>query len=275
MRIGIFTGFSTDSRVRATVESFVEGIRHLEEDFFVAREYQPCDVAVVWGISSKRAIERTAYRDVVRRKQPNTICLERGFVRRDEYYSVGWYNTGGLGDYCVAGEVPCDRWAALGVELQGWQLRDGVLLLCGQVPHDTSVQHIDYPRWLQAAANELRKRTNTEVIYRPHPLFADLDVRGVSRSSRTLAEDFRRAKAVITFNSTTAVESVIAGIPTYSFDRRSLAYEVSSHSFKTIEKPPTFAREQWAHRLAYKQWHIDEIACGKPWLHLKRRLQAQ
>ncbi len=273
MRLGVFKGYSTDKRVNATVDAFAQGLEHLGENFFVGTEYEPCDVAVIWGITSKRALQNTAYRDAVRQQQNNTICIERGFVNRENYYSVGWYNTGGLGDYFNSDIYSDDRWSKLKVELREWKTTGEVILLCGQVPHDTSVQHIDYRKWLTAAARELLKRSGRKIVFRPHPLFQDIEIEGVERSNRTLIEDFERAFAVVTFNSTTAVDSVIAGIPTYSFDKRSMAYEVTSHSFKTLDNPPTFEREAWANRLAYTQWHIDEIRQGKPWLHLKNRLQ--
>lgn len=274
MRIGVFRGHSTDARVKATVEAFISGLRHLGADFFVDVEYRPCDVAVIWGISSKRAVEKTRYRDVVRASQPNTIVIERGFVDREWHYSVGWGDTGGLGDYCCRG-APGDRWAKLGVELKPWRAEGETVLLCGQIPHDTSVQHVDYVAWLRSAAGELRKYTKRPVVYRKHPLLSyDIGpIEGAVASSDSLDADLARAHVVVTFNSTVGVESVIAGIPTLSFDRRSMAYPVSAHRFADADAPARPERLAWAHELAYSQWHIDEIAVGAPWLHLRRRFE--
>ena len=97
MRIGVFKGYSTDERVKNTIEAFIQGLAYINADYFVATEYEDCDVAVIWGITSNRAFKKTKYRDQIREKQRHTIVIERGFIKRDLCYSVGWRNTGGLG----------------------------------------------------------------------------------------------------------------------------------------------------------------------------------
>lgn len=275
MRIGVFKGHSTDARVQSTVESFIKGLVYLGADYFVDIEYRDCDVAVIWGVMSKHATRKTRYRDEVRNAQQNTIVMERGFVRRDIYYSVGWGDTGGRGDYLNA-NAPSDRWEKLGVELAPWRTNGEAVLICGQIPHDTSVQHVDYIEWLRTTIMEVRRRTGREVIFRKHPLLA-YDIgpfEGVTLSTDTLENDFKKAHAVITFNSTAGVEAVVEGIPAFSFDRRSMAYDVTSHDLADLENPLRPDRTAWANALAYSQWSIDEIERGEPWLHLKRRFDA-
>ena len=51
-----------------------------------------------------------------------------------------------------------------------------------------------------------------------------------------------------------------------------MVYDITSHDAACIEDPVTPDRSDWAAKIAYKQWHIDEIERGEPWLHLKRKL---
>jgi hypothetical protein len=83
-------------------------------------------------------------------------------------------------------------------------------------------------------------------------------------------EDLQGAHAVVTFNSNTGVDAVIAGVPIFTIDRGSMAWEVSDHDLSEIEKPNLYDREQWAHNLAYTQWTMAEMAGGWAWSHLFR-----
>ena len=171
-KIGVFRGHSGDPRVKNTVDSFIEGLKFLGEDVFVDTEFRECDVAVIWGISSKRHHKKTKYRDLVRKEQTNTIVIERGFLKREAYYSVGWGDTGGLGDY-VTEDVPFDRWEKLGVSLEPWRTTGNSVVVCGQVPHDTSVQHVDYSAWVQSTIQEIRSHTDRQIVFRQPPFVSE------------------------------------------------------------------------------------------------------
>jgi len=272
VKIGVFLGNSTDSLVQQTVEAFISGLDSLGENFFVSKDYQKCDVAVIWGITSNRALKKTKYRDQIRSAHPHTIVIERGFIKRDDYFSVGWGDTGGLGDY-VNSNVGEDRWNLLNVPMSDWKKDGDYILVCGQVAHDTAVQHVDYRTWLKQKIESLRVTSNRPIVFRPHPLYkGELGpFSGVTTSKKSLEDDFSSAFAVVTLNSTSGVESVLEGIPTFSFHKRSMVYEVSNHHDIQVNQPQKPDRQDWAHKIAYSQWSTDEISCGKPWLHLKQR----
>ena len=99
MRVGVYQNTEKDERVVAALAAFKEGLTHLGVDWFEGGSSyrQPCDVAVLWGIASAQ-FPHTNYRDRVRMAQKNTIVLERGFVKRDDYFAAGWGDTGGYAD---------------------------------------------------------------------------------------------------------------------------------------------------------------------------------
>jgi hypothetical protein len=69
----------------------------------------------------------------------------------------------------------------------------------------------------------------------------------------------------VTFNSNSAVDAVLAGVPAYVEDEGGMAFDVASHTVGEIHRPD---RAQWAHDLAYCQWTVDEMASGATWEHL-------
>jgi hypothetical protein len=66
----------------------------------------------------------------------------------------------------------------------------------------------------------------------------------------------------VTLNSSVAVATVLAGIPTATLDEGAMAWEVTSHTPDTIATPD---RTEWLHWLAWTQWTHDEIREGLPW----------
>lgn len=260
MKVGVYSNTERDQRVIDALEAFKTGLNHLGVDWFFGGSVyrQPCDVAVIWGIASER-FPHTNYRDMIRMAQPNTIVMERGFVKRDEYYAAGWGDTGGYADFCNKG-MPSDRWEALGVELQPMKEDGDYILVLGQVPWDTAVQHIDYPRWLKDTVATLTSAEDLRVRLRNHPLLPETKRFSFPKCEvsykKTLEEDFAGASQVIACNSTGLVDATIAGVPTIACDGRAMC------------PAPGASREQWGADIAYAQWTLDEFRSGKAFEHL-------
>ena len=182
MLVGIFTPFDKDWAHHEALIAFAEGIP--EPDRFVARVevYQPCDVAVVFGVE-KKAVPYSKHRGGIIQQQlrqgRRLIVLETGYVRREQYYAAGWgawypdKQTGLNGRAWFHNHMmPDDRWKALGVELKPWRTNGQHIVLCGQIPWDASVQHSDHLAWVRATADEILRRWDRPLIFRPHPLYS-------------------------------------------------------------------------------------------------------
>lgn len=262
MRAIIYTGGETDARVVAARTAFGDGLTKLgvEWDHKNPRallDAKPAvdDIAVIWGVSSKK-FAHTAYRDYVRSRHYNTICIEVGFVRRDDYYSVG-RGRPGLWEGYHADISPPDRWDTLDIPLGYGTPCGRYTLVCGQIPHDTNVQDIDYDAWLYAECKDALKYM--PVRFRNHPLREDIPrlPKYVDVSERSLEEDLSEAQTCVAWNSNALVDASIAGIPAIARGPRSMA-----------RLNAQLPRQQWARNLAYCQWTLDEMREGLPWLHL-------
>lgn len=266
--VGVFTPRSPLDHVHllAAAADGIEGARLHP----VEKGYVDCDTAVVFGVG-KRAVPSSHNRGAViyehrfRERRP-LIIIERGFVHRDRYYGIALNGLNGMGDFRNRNSPP-DRWEELGVEIKPWVDRpNGTILVCGQVPWDASVQHQDHVAWCRGVVNFCKEHSPSEVVFRPHPDVADHDY-GIEPSTRTFEEDVSGARCVVTFSSTASAMAVLEGVPIFTTDKGSVAWDVGTHDItpELLAEPPRPDRAQWAYNLAYAQWTEGEMREGLPW----------
>ena len=133
---------------------------------------------------------------------------------------------------------------------------------------DVQVQDTDHCAWCRETVEHFDRRGVT-VWFRPHPKIEDIADYGVDPrfiKLGSLGDTLRIARAFVTWNSTSAVDSVVAGVPTVAMDRGSMAYPVAAHDLDHLDYSPT--RHRWLAGLGYSQWTLDEMRAGLPWRHL-------
>jgi hypothetical protein len=261
------------------LRAFMEGTKKIDSDVSIgsAEECVEADIAVIFGVG-KKAVPQSKIRGMIfdRREYLGkpTIVLEKGYVKRDLYYAAGWDGLNGRANF-MNNNMPLDRWNALGVDLEPYTLTGSDLLICGQVPWDASVQHIDYIQWLGNLIGLLNKMSSRKIVLRPHPLAVKATPSFINseRSDHSLEYDLDRAFCVLTLNSNTGVDALIAGKPVFSFDCGSMIYNVSNRDLEKIENPQLLDRQQWANNIAYAQWTLEEMADGRAWLHLTTNIK--
>lgn len=232
--------------------------------------YVGCDVAVIFGLVKRSFAPSFRKAEIIAAhgRKP-LLVVERGYVHRDRYWSAGWGGINGRADFRNM-SVPSDRWNALGVELKSWRHIDGPVLVCGQVPWDVSVQDSDHIKWVRSTVSAITGM-GKPALFRPHPEAVKRGVDydpGCETSRDSLEADLARAAAVVTFNSNAGVDAVIAGVPTVTMDRGSMAWDTTGHGLDNLGRIPTPDRAEWANRIAYAQWTLDEMTSGLAWQHI-------
>lgn len=222
---------------------------------------QEADVIVTWGWRQDAVI------DAARAKNIPILVMERGNIQpREEWISCGW---NGLGNRAIyAPSLGPERWETFFAHhLRPWKpTLEGFSLVCGQIPGDKALRGQDIVGWSKKIIEELLA-LNREVRFRPHPqanIFGEVwRPHNVMVLEGSLAEAFLNASEVSTFNSTVAVEAVLAGISTVTFDLGSMAWDVTRYC---LEEPKVFPdRAMWCEKLAWTQWSSDEIKNGEAW----------
>jgi hypothetical protein len=258
------------------LEAFYEGCPE-EKKIIKNWRYEPADIAVVFGIYKSKVPQSFSRGRIIQQQRDNkldVIVLETGYVNRGDgenhHYAAGFNGLNGRGDFKNRG-MDDGRWKLLNTPLKPYS-RGSKVLLCGQVPWDASIDvtGTDLVKWLKKTASFIKKITNRDIVFRPHPL-ADLpSIPGCEHSRRPFLEDLKDAHCVVTFNSNSGVEALIEGKPVFAFDEGSMVWNICNKSLLNIEEPVYPDRKQWANDLAYSQWTPQEMKEGLAWRHLLR-----
>lgn len=259
-----------NERHRTVLRALAAGIGAEVRDM---RDYAPCDVAIVFGAYKRSYPPTWPKAEILERHTGRSLLMvESAFVRRGEYWAIGWGGFAGNADFNLTGDEPMDRWDALGVKSKPWRRREGPVVVCGQLPHDTQVQDVDHVGWCRMAVDYLRGR-GYPVLFRPHPRCRDPDVYGIADSlfdTRKMRATLAEARAVVTWNSTSCVDALVAGVPVITCHPSSIGWPVARHRLEDIDDLRFPSRRRWLAGLGYSQWNLDEIREGRPWDHLTR-----
>lgn len=210
-------------------------------------------VCACWGWRTGQRL-RAAGHDV--------LVLERGYLGdRFAWTSLGWNGLNGFA-FMLPRDDPTRFERHFRSLLKPNDASEGdYCLVIGQVAHDASLRGMDMAPWYEARAREARDAHHKPVFFRPHPKARAGERRpDIPTLDGALSDALAGAHEVITFNSNTAVESVLAGKRTVAWDKGSMAWSVCSHEVGA--GPVNTDRTGWARKLAWRQWHLNEIESG-------------
>jgi hypothetical protein len=267
-------------------DCFIQSLRDSGEQLFVDQNAE-ADVAVIWSVlwqGRMRNYQRIwqQYRSAGK----PVIVLEVGGLRRNESFKIGINGVNAKADF--ANETFDDkRWPLFRHTLKPWKDTGNKIIILGQ--HHTSEQWAGMPsmdKWFENQIQEIRKHTDKVIEIRPHPRnpiglnvkkYSNVSIKYPIMDKATIDDtDFKKtlndAWAVVNYSSNPAMEAVINGVPVF-VSEDSLCHEVGNTSFENINNPTKPDRQNWAYKLSYTEWFANEIAEGKPWRRIKKRLE--
>jgi hypothetical protein len=236
--------------------------------------YQPSDIAVIFGAYKYTFDKTLPKREILEKhKGRRLLMVESGFVKRGELYQVGWGGFAGNADFNLSSQESLDRWESFNVPVHEWRTPGygKYALVMGQLPRDTQVQDTDHREWCRQVVAHYAA-IGQPVKFRPHPRAPD-DWFGIPHQYRSEAESLEDAledtEFVVTYNSTSAVDCVLRGVPVVAVDRGSISWPMASHCYHPGElvRPD---RERWLAGLGYSMWGVKEMASGVVWEHLNK-----
>ena len=254
---------------RKILRAFAAGIPRASVKLLHAFIPGETDIAVVFGWYKYAYRPTMAKRPIIDYPGHKLIIVESGFQKRGEYYQIGWNGFAGHADFRTT-NVPGDRWQKLAIPVQRWRSDDrGDVTVIGQLPRDTQVQDVDHIKWCQDTVKWYQDHSYP-VRFRPHPMVEDplsygIDPQIMVPAEWSLQDTLKNASLVTTWNSTTAVDALIAGVPVVAQDKGSIAYELAGQRLDEWRRP---MRDQWFSKLGYSQWNLAEMSTGAPWRHL-------
>jgi len=202
-----------------------------------------CDLYLQWGYRLTPALAHAMELSI-------PFCIVDGgfFADRDEYFSLSFNGFQNLADYI---EPP------RGVErprpnLQQWRDEGDEIIIYGQVPTDRSLRGLDHATWVLETFQECRKLyPDKEVDFRPHP-----KAQRPPLPLPPMEADYDNMYLAVTYTSTAAVQTLVAGIPTVALHPASTAAPVASKVLSRIRMP---GRVSWLYDLSHRQYRDTEI----------------
>lgn len=144
-------------------------------------------------------------------------------------------------------------------QLSPWKAPGEYILVIGQVSGDANLFHTDIDRWYCGIMNTCAEIYSRPIYFRPHPKSHGPPPKNIPILGGELKPGLDGAYMIVSFNSNTAVESVVNGTPAFVADIGSMAFKVSSQDLLHRLTPD---RETWANRLAWTQWSPQELSDG-------------
>jgi len=277
----------------ADVFAFGEGLkRHgWEVSSGEASEYRGSDLIVQWNVRHDALLLNS--------RGAETCILETSYLEpRRDYVSVSFGTAINNRNRFYGPFDDPSRWdERFAKALKPYpDETDGPVLIMGQMPGDMAVKpYVNFFDWVYDVYRHYKERY--DVRFRPHPGMKlpvkpkahkwakvcvhpdEFDLwRGWERAipdglqmdmSRGLEDALAGARHVVTFNSNSGVDAVLAGRPAIAIDRGSMAWPVAGHKLDEVFAPDEASRLQWARALAWKQWTRDEIESGRAWEYVR------
>lgn len=263
-------------RSRTIADAAFVGLRNIGDTprMYDSREYRGvrADYAVFYGLSCGLDTIFKEYRE-----NATAIYVDLGYWRRrisgryDGYHKMT-INSRHPTEYFQNRKHDPLRFKALGVPLQAWKPRPkhGKILLAGMSEKASHAERIAHQSWERKALEAIRQHSRIPVIYRPKPSCKrsqPIQGAGFDKVS-PLAGVFKNCHAVVTRQSNTAIDGLLAGVPV--FCEYGAASVLGLSDLSLIETPSyPDGRQQWAEDIAWCQFTPGEIATGLPFKHFK------
>lgn len=223
------------------------------------------DAVAVFGLQGKGPVVLSEYKAL----GVPVVVIDYGYARRCnhayEWRTGHWQvSLGGLNRLPPAAVCDASRWDALGIPIveRGGD-PNGYPLLAVQTTGDAS--HGMDEAALQAWCDRLA-RAIPGLVVRPHPLQEHLTYGLPVCPARTLADALAGARLLITGNSNSGHDALLAGLPAVATVPGAAWEGLSGVDLPSIER----RREHFA-RCAWGQWTWDEFRAGLPHRFLAER----
>ncbi len=294
MKVDAYTSTAKRGLADTILNSFCQGVKNSGDEviFTKAVGLSNNKFAAMFGFgrSAERGPKQTLRYNIVTTQTKNgnyTICLDGGlfqsFGATPNYVRVG-VNSPMRNGIFLNKNSPADRWNLikndLNITVKDWTITGDYIVICLQPIGNWSMNGLDSVKLCVDWIEEIRTNSNRYIKIRPHPkhkegelqnLASNLKKRNIDKFEITetgrnsFIDSLENAWAMVTFNSTASVDSVVSGIHTFTLSPLSMAWDVSGHDLTKIDTPTPYNRNQWLYNLGYTTWRIDELEEGTPW----------
>ena len=255
------------------------------------------DFFYLHGIKKKSRIDNNIYETIEKlsnrykkpiliREAPSLRQISDGSNSKGIPFNSKWLKLSWNSFFMDEGIYPYDasynRWEDLckkyNITVHDWKRRGDAILVNLQISNDSALnkliyKNICYKDYLINKLIEIKKYSDRPLIIRPHPrekqdkkfyeilhsMFNNIII-----SDQDLYTDLNRSWCVVTYNSTSCVETNLYGTPTITLDSSAVASELSQ-PIKYIEENNYPDRSDWCKKIAFHQWAGHELHDSYVW----------
>ena len=237
------------------------------------------DVLIIWN----RHLKQDAIALKFERSGATVLCMENPYIRNKGYYSFGYGYTNNMqcSPQCKdSGE----RFKSFDREIKPWRstVNDHTkhILVCTQSKRfnqqGLGFKHFKQPAfWDARVLCNIRQRSDRHIIYRQHPNGYDIKTKDISfyitnfsisrpnKVARPIVDDLKDAWATIVYGSNAGTDSLLEGIPAFVCGPSVYMQNACGEGLMGLNQPfMSNNREQLFNRLAWAQFHTNEIGSG-------------
>ena len=281
---------------------FIAGVNAAGDQGYVHQGYdlQQCDVGMIQGWQhevGKNAPHLQLRQRVMQRTANKRVCtadanlfLYANKTNHPHHYLR--YSFDGVfpntGNYFDDNPNPA-RWQQisnhLGIKIEEPRVKGKNILICLQRNQGWSMGSLSVVNWLDTTITKITQHTDRTIVIRAHPgdkkaitsylpaliqKYQHNNKIKISAPKTPLAQDLKKAWAVVNHNSSSIVGPLIQGYPGFITDPdRSQCAEVCHTDFSKIESPQQFDRQKWLERISMFHWNFNELSNGTAWRHMR------
>ena len=288
----------------AILRNFVQGVRSTGDVGINHQGFdlQDCDVAVLQGFvhqQSKNMPHLRLRRQVIERQKQlgrRTLVVDSNLFlylnKSNKPFHYLRYSFDGVfreTGFYFDQDVDPNRWKTIkqdyGIDLKDYRSKGSYILLCLQRNGGWSMKGANVLDFCEQTIQKIRQYTDRPIVVRGHPgdakTYALLQQKYkniLSPIHKTLQDDLKKAWAVVVFNSSPGVASLIEGVPVFQMDpsdKHSMYSEIANRDLSQIENPELFDRQDWIERISMCHWKFSETQSGKAWDFMKNYVYRQ
>lgn len=230
---------------RAAIESGLKRLGYAIADESARRlPGGPDDLLCLWN--RKAGAEEQAA-EAWERAGGVVLVFENGYLQKTDKttYAISTHGHNGSGWFPVGDE---DRFSKLGFEIKPWRTRNGYTLVCAQRGIGSRLM-ASPPQWAEKFARKLQQ-AGRQVKIRSHP--------GNFAPKVLLLDDLAGAAVAAVWSSGAGVRALVEGVPVLHY-----APHWICENWKLLDREPALNRMAWG------QWHHEEIATGEPFARMR------
>lgn len=242
-----------------------------------SKKIDESDILIIWN--------RHSGQDAVAAKFENrgarVLSIENPYIKieKERWISVGYshHNNIMFAPKCLdSGE----RFNSFNREIKPWKLNGTDIVITTQAKvfdhNGLGVGHIRQPTaWDSDTIETLKRKTQKNIVFRQHPKGKYFNIKdnqrvlnGVKISSPNeknipLGKDLENAWAMVTWNSNSATEALLEGVPVFYCSPNIISSDCCNHGLHNIETPNRpDNRKMVFDRIAWCQYSLLEVESG-------------